>query len=1050
MCWNQMVFVSLARSCQFCLKNLISPILPCPSMMSKMSNLGVKGPAQFTCSKGSPAKNGNSSSDNGNSGSVHTSVSLEDIGFNCQGESKSGNASKLRKILNEASGAVENPIFPPEQKPLVRLERSRLTLCLAYTSPTSKLTTKRGRGRPKGTRTTCPRGPTTATYKPSPGRGATTRGRRRAKGNRTIRGHQSVGRGKRKRSQWENESESEEEEETASSELEEPAASLGEIGLYEEEEQETEEQENKNGAESFDELESKEEPKPPIKLRIIRRNDTDAFVSKVDSESNNVTDEMLSDTPATVFSNQLSPKMLEHFDKDADIQPILSEQDTSISQQLPIKRESPVEQYTTIEEDKAFQTKPIVSEETPSLPIEAMSGINSIPIAPPTNAQHQQRKSSIFKRDPLASSKSKKGLALYRHTWHEDDARKVSLAGADGVSVAATLLSNVSNIPSEEQQHSHVSPWSIEAQQKPNHSSEQDEDDEFTEESGTVRCSRKVKDYYTVVRNVKKAHQIQESGEFQEFNDDVDYILDALQDRNPTATRCLSAMSLASKCMEPAFRMHLRAHSTVAKFFQALKDAPSKASVALCTSCIMFVLTQDRLNMDLDRDSLELMLNLLEIDAGQVDPVESKELEKNKLKVRELCEEMVRKGHAPHLQLDKITAAQLAMETLLSLTSKKAGEWFKEELRVLGGLDHIIQTVTVCTALLSPASEGVSSWEWDKSRLDALKKVDRCLRVLENVTFQNEENQNYLMEFSNGRLVDATLNLLKLLSREVAAYWPLGTKDSLSQLLSETLSNLMKVVMNLTHDSNDDSVGSQVYGDKTLTWDATLVCLLQTSICLPEDKSFDVMTLALGILINLVERSSVNRDRLMIATVPPGADDIFDAKPLAIKALIDLFVNKEESARLEEARTDEILDGKPDQNDRGSGQSSAIANAGKTQEDAMEETVKKLLHKAGRHMEDSMVAAYVALLLGYVVMKNEAYELQVKELLPEKMFTQMVIVLKKFYEFLKLTANSRSIDYLIAELEIPRLSIAVGHLKRAGMPALRNADTHPGIIIARP
>lgn len=122
--------------------------------------------------------------------------------------------------------------------------------------------------------------------------------------------------------------------------------------------------------------------------------------------------------------------------------------------------------------------------------------------------------------------------------------------------------------------------------------------------------------------------------------------------------------------------------------------------------------------------------------AVQVDPTEGKELEKNKLKVRELCEEMVRKGHAPHLQLDKITAAQLAMETLLSLTSKKAGEWFKEELRVLGGLDHIIQTVTVCTAVLAPTSDGgISNWEWDKPRLDALKKVDRCLRVLENVRF---------------------------------------------------------------------------------------------------------------------------------------------------------------------------------------------------------------------------------------------------------------------------------------------------------------------------
>lgn len=39
------------------------------------------------------------------------------------------------------------------------------------------------------------------------------------------------------------------------------------------------------------------------------------------------------------------------------------------------------------------------------------------------------------------------------------------------------------------------------------------------------------------MRNVKKAHQIQESGEFQEFNDDVEYILDALQDNNPIGLR---------------------------------------------------------------------------------------------------------------------------------------------------------------------------------------------------------------------------------------------------------------------------------------------------------------------------------------------------------------------------------------------------------------------------------------------------------------------------------------------------------------------------------
>ena len=32
----------------------------------------------------------------------------------------------------------------------------------------------------------------------------------------------------------------------------------------------------------------------------------------------------------------------------------------------------------------------------------------------------------------------------------------------------------------------------------------------------------------------------------------------------------------------------------------------------------------------------------------------------------------------------------LAMESLLSLTSRRAGEWFKEELRTQGALDHIV------------------------------------------------------------------------------------------------------------------------------------------------------------------------------------------------------------------------------------------------------------------------------------------------------------------------------------------------------------------------
>ena len=158
------------------------------------------------------------------------------------------------------------------------------------------------------------------------------------------------------------------------------------------------------------------------------------------------------------------------------------------------------------------------------------------------------------------------------------------------------------------------------------------------------------------------------------------------------ACRCLSAVTLASKCMMPAFRMHVRAHSTVTKFFAALHDAPSDPvsfsiyalpsnentydasftepftlslqSLSLCTATVMFVLSQDRLNMDLDRESLNLMLQLADTSDGSTlrhVKCDDKDFEKNKAKVQELCADMQRKGHATHLNLDDLTVCYCAL-----------------------------------------------------------------------------------------------------------------------------------------------------------------------------------------------------------------------------------------------------------------------------------------------------------------------------------------------------------------------------------------------------
>ena len=67
--------------------------------------------------------------------------------------------------------------------------------------------------------------------------------------------------------------------------------------------------------------------------------------------------------------------------------------------------------------------------------------------------------------------------------------------------------------------------------------------------------------------------------------------------------------------------------------------------------------------------------------------------------------------------------------------------------------------------------------------------------------------------------------------------------------------------------------------------------------------------------------------------------------------------------------------------------------------------MKKLLEKAGSHMEDTLVASYLTLIIGYLIHENPENETIVRQWLPENNFTQMVAVLKKFYNFMNLTAS---------------------------------------------
>uniref|UniRef100_S4RF82 WAPL cohesin release factor b n=1 Tax=Petromyzon marinus TaxID=7757 RepID=S4RF82_PETMA len=454
----------------------------------------------------------------------------------------------------------------------------------------------------------------------------------------------------------------------------------------------------------------------------------------------------------------------------------------------------------------------------------------------------------------------------------------------------------------------------------------------------SLKCHKEDKELYTVVRQVKHFNEVLEFGETQEYTDDVKYLMSGLKPRQPLSTRCLSVISLAMKCAMPGFRMHLRAHGQVAKVFKLLIDAQENQNLALCTAALMYVLSRDRLNMDLDRGCLELLIRLLEMEGGGAG-ADIREGDRLRERIRKLCE----KVHNRHLDLENMTTGHLAMETLLSLTSRRAGDWFKEELRLLGGLDHIVDKVADCAEKLRSADRGA-----EEKLVDSLRGAERCLRVLESVTVHNPENQGYLIAYQDSQLIVSTARVLGLcevllLRKERAetrneegtvnnagAEW-----SPLLKALEGCLRASFGVLLNLTH---DNEWGSTKAGEQDRLVGSVLGCVLHVPSLLPAEQRFDIRVLGLALLVNLVELSARNRQCLVamestarflshaarvvyfcgsmgtfVARIDALIQNTHRTLPLSRLFLspvcTQLYLQREHAAQLAETQTDDIIKG---------------------------------------------------------------------------------------------------------------------------------------------
>ncbi|CAG5125499.1 unnamed protein product, partial [Candidula unifasciata] len=402
---------------------------------------------------------------------------------------------------------------------------------------------------------------------------------------------------------------------------------------------------------------------------------------------------------------------------------------------------------------------------------------------------------------------------------------------------------------------------------------------------------------HTAVNNVKQTHEVHKLGKTRDIMDEVNCLVDSLKDTNPTPVRSFSCWKLARKCISPVFCKKLRVHGRVTEIFSHLHDACSDPCLALITSAMMFLLSRDSLNMELNQDNLNLMLRLKKVDAaerGCLGAFALNKLEKFKSTVMEILVKLPQETPAREIDLGFVTTGNLAMESLLSLTFKQAGGLFKEWSP--WGLSHIVDFVTDCEHTLP---EDIS--QDIQKTLPVLRKLNRCLEVLANITLLKSDSQIYLISYKNAVLVQACTRILLWCQTCMPSYKMLenveknkALKDFPGYTILTCMLAALTVLNIVTVENELRNLDSEM---ETSLMETIVQCLTTAHWYIPTEKRFELDLLCLGILRGLVQHKESYRKIMMSLQTDVKYTEKSQPKTMsAIKAVVELFVQREEAA----------------------------------------------------------------------------------------------------------------------------------------------------------
>ncbi|KHN88982.1 Wings apart-like -like protein [Toxocara canis] len=242
----------------------------------------------------------------------------------------------------------------------------------------------------------------------------------------------------------------------------------------------------------------------------------------------------------------------------------------------------------------------------------------------------------------------------------------------------------------------------------------------------------------TRISNVKEAHQCLESGEHDDYRQDIDYVLSTLLDpASTTNLKCLSVISLAKKCVSAEFRQFFRTQNFFPRTIKALIDSAGCPSVAISVSAVIYLMARDKVCMSLDATSLRLLSQLLKMEK----PKNNDEFNKYAKMAWDVLQEWLDKtrvGLEHEVQFDfteaTLSPSLLVLESLVYICTRNNNDQsLKNEMLNLGVLQWIVSKgyiITVDKTVLRLLHEKIGEPE----TLQCLVTLERCFWILETVS----------------------------------------------------------------------------------------------------------------------------------------------------------------------------------------------------------------------------------------------------------------------------------------------------------------------------